>query len=131
MHHEARWLVDDQDVLVLEDYGNGYIFGREALLRDPRLDALSAAHFVRRRDFLAIDEQVILFDQSLYETTAHAETSRGQRVETLSGLCGAYIEGSGGHPAKAGSGRIPPLLPPAQEAAGPEDTAVRTLALFS
>ena len=101
MHHEASRLVDDQDVLVLENYGNGYILGREALLRDPRLDALSAAHSVGWRDLSTIEEQEILFDQASYATTAQAETPRGQRVETLTGLCGVYIEGSGRHTAKA------------------------------
>src|SRR5215213_2848404 len=103
MHHEARGLVDDQDVLVLEDYGNGYLFGREAFLRNLSLDTLSAAHSVGRRELLSIYEQEMLFDQSFCATTAHAETPRGQRVESLSGLCGVYIEGSGGHPAKAGT----------------------------
>src|SRR5919112_1920320 len=103
MCHETRGLVDNQDVLVLEDYGNGYIFGREALLRDLRIDTLPAAYSVRRRELLSIDEQEVLFYQTFYATTAKAETPRGQRVESLSGLCGVYIEGSGGHPAKAGS----------------------------
>src|SRR5215210_3060935 len=103
MHHKPSWFVDDQDVLILEVYENRDIFGREALLRDPHLDALSAAHPVRRKDLLAIDEQEILCDQSLYETSAQAETPRRQPVETLSGLRGVYVESSGRHPAKAES----------------------------
>ena len=62
MHHEPRRLVHDQLMLVLEDYRNGYLFRRDALLRHPRLDALPAAHPVRGNNLLAIDE----YQPSLY-----------------------------------------------------------------
>ena len=57
MHDEPRRLVDDQDVLVLEDYGDGYLLRRQSLLRNLSLDALPFSDLVGTRCYFTVDEQ--------------------------------------------------------------------------
>jgi len=57
MHDEPRRLINDQDVLVLEDYGNGYILRRYALLGNLNLDALPVSDLVGTRGYFTVDEQ--------------------------------------------------------------------------
>src|SRR5215210_4022975 len=128
MYHEPCGLVHDQDVLVLEDYGDGDLLRRESLLGNPRLDVLSPAHLEGRRSSLAVDEQEVLRDQALDGAPTDAETPGGEPVETLSGLGRVYPEAS----VRCSFSRRydEALLPPAQKAARPEDTAVRGLIAF-
>src|SRR5215468_2676876 len=68
MHNHAGWLVDDQDVLVLVDYGErGRL--RDQLLRgwrrDLDLDGLAAAEAVRRLECRAVDADETTADESL------------------------------------------------------------------
>src|SRR5215212_1294003 len=105
MHYEPRGLVYEQDVLILEYYGDGGLLRREPLLGKVRLDALSAPHFERRRDGFTLDEQEIVLDQPLHEAPAHPETLGGQPVETFSGLSRVYVEALRQHPATSGARR--------------------------
>lgn len=128
MHHEPCRFIHNQDVLVLEDYGDGDLLWREVILGDARFDALSAADPVGRRGFPTIDEQEVLRDQALHEATADAEPPGGKPVDTLPGLCGVYSEvpGQGSFACEDDE----PLLTPAQKATGPENAAVGLLAFF-
>ena len=109
-------------MLVLEENGDGDLLGREVIFRDACLHALSAPDPVGRRGFAAIDEQVVLLDETLHEATADPEPPGGQPVDPLPGLCGVYSEGLYGAPSLDWTTK--PLLTPAQKAAGPEDAAV-------
>ena len=122
MHHERCGFVNDQDVFVLEDEGDGDLLRREALLGNSRLDTLSAAHFVGRRDFFTVEKQEVLRDQALNDTAADPETPGGQSVETLSALGRVYSKAS----VRGSFSRWydEALLAPAQKAAGPENTTV-------
>jgi hypothetical protein len=114
VHYEACRFVHYQDVLVLEEDRDGDLLGRYALLGDARLHALSVPDPVGRRGLAAIDEQEIVFDESLHEATADPEPPRGQGVDTLPSLRGVYSEGRS---LACRDGE--PLLTPAQKAAGP------------
>src|SRR5919112_5506743 len=100
MNDEASRLVHHQEVLVLVDYGDGDVLGRESFLRQPRLDELPASDFVRRRGFLTVYEQVTLPDEALHEAAAEPETKGGKPVQTFSGFRGFYPETFGWHTAK-------------------------------
>src|SRR5918994_3226152 len=129
MHHEPCRFIHDQDVLVLEDYGDGDLLGRETILRYARLHPLSAADPVGRHCFPAIDEQEVLRDQALHEAAADPQPPGGKPVDTLPGLRGVY-------PEVPGRGSLAcrddePLLTPTQKATGPGNAAVGLLALFT
>jgi hypothetical protein len=128
VHHEPCRFVHDQDVIVLEEDGDGDLFRREVPLGDARFHALSAADPVGRRGFAAIDEQEVLRDQALHEATADPEPPGCQLVDALPCLCRVYSE----VPMWGSFARRDDesLLAPAQETAGPGDAAVRVLAFF-
>ena len=86
VHHEPCRFVHYQDMLVLEDHGDGDLLGREILLGDARFHVLSAAYPVGRIGFVAIDEQEVLLDESLHEAAADPEPPGGQPVDALPGL---------------------------------------------
>ena len=122
VHHEPCRFVHYQDMLVLEDHGDGDLLGREILLGDARFHVLSAPDPVGRIGFAAIDEEETFLDESPHETTADPEPSGGQPVDALPGLCRVYSEVLYGAPSLVWTTK--PLLTPAQKAAGPEDAAV-------
>jgi len=74
MNDEASWLVHHQEVLVLEDHGDGKVLGREPFLGKPGLDELPVPDLERRRSFLAVYEQVTFSDEALHEAAANPET---------------------------------------------------------
>ena len=83
MNDEASRLVHHQDVPVLEDNGDGNVLGREFFLGKLGLDELPVPDLVRRRNVLAVYEQVTRSDEALHEAAAQPETTGGQPVETL------------------------------------------------
>jgi hypothetical protein len=85
-------------VLVLEDHGDGNILGRESFLGKLGLDELPVPDLVRRRNFLAVYEQVTFSDEALHEAAAQPETSGGEPVETLPYFRRFYPEALGLHP---------------------------------
>ena len=122
MHHEPRRFVHYQDMLVLEEHGDGDLLGREILLGDARFYALSALDRVGRIGFAAIDEEETFLDESPHEATADPEPPGGQPVDALPGLCRVYSEVLYGAASLLWTTKS--LLTPAQKAAGPENAAV-------
>src|SRR5215210_35158 len=57
VHHEPGRLIDDQYVLVLEDYWDGNLFRREPLLRNLSFDVLPVSDLVGTRGYFTVDEQ--------------------------------------------------------------------------
>jgi hypothetical protein len=92
VHHEPRRFVHYQDVLVLEEDGDGDLLGRDALLGDARFHTLSAPDPVGRIGLAAIDEEEVFLDESLHDATADPEPPGGQPVDALPGLCRVYSE---------------------------------------
>src|ERR687897_1864841 len=92
VHHEPCRFVHYQDMLVLEEHGDGDLLGRESLLGDTCFHALSAPDRVGRIGFAAIYEEEIFLDKSLHEATADPEPPGGQPVDALPGFCRVYSE---------------------------------------
>ena len=127
VYHEPCRFVHYQEMLVLEEDGDGDLLGREILLGDVRFHALSTLDPVGRIGLAAIYEEEIFLDEPLHEAAADPEPPGGQSVDALPGLCRVYSEVLYGAPSLV---LTKPLLTPAQKAAGPVNATVRPLAFL-
>jgi hypothetical protein len=87
VYDETGGLVHHQEVLVLEDHGDGNILGLGALVDEPGLDALTAADLAGRGGcFVAVEAYQTVFDHAPRRTPAHVEALGDQAIQPLPGL---------------------------------------------
>jgi hypothetical protein len=93
VYDEPGGFVNHKKVLVLEDQGDGNVFGLGALLDEPGLDVFAAADLAGRGGFVAIEAYQTIFDHAPRRAPAQVEALGDQAIQPLSGLPRLYLEG--------------------------------------
>ena len=97
MHDEPGRLVNDHQVLILEDYRDGYLLRQETFIGYPGLHSLTAAHLVRGSARLTIYQQRTISYYALNCATAHIQVLGDESIQAFPGLCGVDDEALEGH----------------------------------